>query len=374
MNERDEICILVVNAGSSTIKTALFWGEGKKPLWERHVEWKENFEKELKSVLQTLPSKKISAIGHRVVHGGETFVETTKISEDVKEQIKEHFFLAPLHNPINLEGIKICEEVFASTPQFAVFDTAFHATLDDTASTYPIPYAYREKGVRRYGFHGISYSYCSKRASLFLNQESRDLKMVICHLGAGASLCAIKGGKSIDTTMGMTPLEGLMMATRSGSIDPGVVLYLLKEENKSPDQIDDELNEKSGLLGISGFSSDLRLIIEKAEKHHDRAKLALDLFLHRLTSCIGSMIASLGGCDALVFTAGVGENSPLVRARACASFSFLGLEIDPEKNKSPSQEEREISSLTSRIQALVIPTHEEWQIAHECRTKLVQQS
>jgi len=362
--------ILVVNGGSSSLKVALFENTHETPLWSVKEDCEGDYVHVLEQVLRTLPSQEITAIGHRVVHGGERFSETTRITDSVKKQIREQFFLAPLHNPANLAGIELCEKLFPTSLQFAVFDTAFHKTLSEVASTYPIPYKYRREGVRRYGFHGISYSYCSKRVATFLNSSLQDLKIVACHLGAGASLCAIKNGKSVDTTMGMTPLEGLMMATRCGSVDPGVLLYLLKEQKLSVDFLEQELNFASGLLGISGQTKDMRPLLQGATEGNERSQLAIEIFVHRLTSCIGSMIAALEGLDVLIFTAGIGEHFPLIRAQACAPFAFLGLEVDSSKNTSPSPDEREISSLTSRIKALVIPTREELEIARECQLQL----
>lgn len=356
---------LVINGGSSTVKVALFQKGAHEPVWQKHEPWEGNYKTALREILKEIPSKKLVAIGHRVVHGGEKFETTTLVTEEVKEQIRELIFLAPLHNPINLSGIEVCESLFPHVPNFAVFDTAFHAQMPEAAYTYPIPLHYRLEGIRRYGFHGISYAYCSRRAAHFLNRNLTDLKLLICHLGAGASLCAIKNGVGIDTTMGMTPLEGLMMATRSGSIDPGILLYLLRK-GKTPEALDEELNHASGLLGISETTSDMHLLIEAAEKGDEKAGLALDLYIHRLRQCLGAMIASLGGIDVLVFTAGVGENAPLIREKACALLAFAGVEIDPKKNRSPSHEEREIASLTKHVHVLVIPTQEELQIALEC--------
>jgi acetate kinase len=358
--------ILVINGGSSSLKVSLFEGENLKQIFEKHVDWERDFQSALEKTLFELPKHNFTAIGHRVVHGGEAFTQTVRIDDAVKKQIRELFFLTPLHNPINLAGIETCQKLYPHVTQFAVFDTAFHTTINEVNYTYPLPLKYRELAIRRYGFHGISYQYCSKRIGEFLNRPIEELKIVICHLGAGASLCAIKGGKSIDTTMGMTPLEGLMMATRSGSIDPGILLYLLKENKTSVETLEKELNDASGLMGISGISADMRKLEEAMNQGNARAKLALEIFVHRLVSCLGSMIASLGGIDVLVFTAGIGEHSAFIREKTCASFGFLGLELDLDKNKSPSQEEREISSLNSRVKALVIPTHEEWEIAHQC--------
>ncbi|MCH9625113.1 MAG: Acetate kinase [Chlamydiales bacterium] len=320
--------ILVINAGSSSIKGCLFKGDDPSPIWQVHTDWKENFEKELEKALKTLPNVTLSCIGHRVVHGGERFIQTTLIDAAVKQDIKEQFFLAPLHNPINLAGIETCEHLFPHIPQFAAFDTAFHATLNAAAYTYPIPEKYRKQCVRRFGFHGLSYAYCSQAAKAFVGENK---KMIICHLGAGASLCAIDKGKSVDTTMGMTPLEGLMMATRSGSIDPGAILYLLQENKCTAQTLEKELNEASGLLGVSGLYSQMQKIIDYADHGDANAQLAFKVYIHRLRSCIGSMIGALGGLEALIFTAGIGENAALVREQACANFSFLGIHLDPKK-------------------------------------------
>ncbi len=358
--------ILVINGGSSTLKVSLFPKKMSSPIWEKKITWEDDFEKELEKALKELPKQKIQLIGHRVVHGGDAFTKITRITPAVKQKIRELFFIVPLHNPINLAGIETCERLFPQLPQYAVFDTAFHMTLKEEAYTYPISIKYQKAGVRRYGFHGISYAYCSKKAAQFLKRPLVELKMVICHLGAGASLCAVKEGKSIDTTMGMTPLEGLMMATRSGSIDPGALLYILKKNRKTPEDLEDELNHRSGLLGVSELSSDMRTLALAAVHGNAHANLARAIFIHRLRSCMGAMIASLGGLDVLVFTAGIGENDSQVREEACASFSYLGLEIDPSKNRSLSHEDREISSGRSSCKVLVIPTKEEWEIAQQC--------
>ncbi len=380
--------ILVINSGSSSCKCCLFEGKRPQPLWHAHLQWKENFrdanlkvesagiDEEIKiqsaregleKLLQTLPKNTLSAIGHRVVHGGEMFRDITPITNEVKAKIRELEYLAPLHNPVNLEGIETTEALFPGVPQFAVFDTAFHQSLAEPAAAYPIPYIWRQKGLRRYGFHGISHAYCSSRAADLLHRKG---KMIICHLGAGASLCAVANGKSVDTTMGMTPLEGLMMASRSGSIDPGLVLHLLKFEKLSLEEADHMLNKDSGLLGISEISEDMRDVASAARKGDAKAQLALEMFVHSLTKHIGMMLASLQGLDALVFTAGIGENDAQVREKACESFAFLGLKIDQKKNRSPSQNEREISAPDSKIHVFVIPTQEEWEIGNQVRSQL----
>jgi acetate kinase len=309
--------------------------------------------------------EEVDAIGHRIVHGGKKYLEPVLIDNEVKNHIKSLSDLAPLHNLEDLEGIEIVEKFFKKKPQIAVFDTSFHRTLPKSAAYYPIPYHYIEEGIQRYGFHGINYQYCTRRVAQLLNQDINPLKILICHLGSGASLCAVKDGKSIDTTMGFTPLEGLMMDTRSGTIDPGVILYLLKK--KKGDEISQELYYKSGLLGISGDSSDMRDIIEKASGN-PRCKLALEIYLHRLCSCIGSMIASLQGLDVLVFTAGIGENSPEIRKKVCEHFSFLGIKLDEKKNSQELKQDCELS--TSKIKVLVIHAGEAFEIARESMKKL----
>jgi acetate kinase len=259
----------------------------------------------------------------------------------------------------DLEGIEILQQLFPKIPQVAVFDTAFHHTLPASASVYPGPYEWVKEGIQRYGFHGISFQYCTRRASAILGKVPE--KMVICHLGSGASLCAVKNGKSVDTTMGFTPLEGLMMDTRSGTVDPGILLYLLKK--KTLKELSQELYEKSGLLGLSGVSSDMRDVLEKAAQSNKQASLAIDVYIHRLVSSIGSMIATLSGIDALVFTAGIGENAPLIRERVCSQFSFLGVHLSQQQ---PTSEDRVLSSPDAKVKVLLIHTKEAFEIAREC--------
>jgi acetate kinase len=259
------------------------------------------------------------------------------VTAEVKAAIESVSVFAPLHNRAELEGMEIVEKLVGPVPQVAVFDTGFHRTMPLSAKTYPGPYEWFEQGIRRYGFHGINHQYCAERAAQLLGRNPDSLKLVTCHLGNGCSLAAIRDGKSVDTTMGFTPLEGLMMGTRSGSVDPGILTYLIRQRELSASQLDDVLNKKSGLLGISGISSDMREVLAASKNPNDparmeRAKLALEIYVHRLQSGIGAMIAVLGGVDALVFTAGVGENSPEVRAATCDNFAFLGLKIDAGKN------------------------------------------
>jgi acetate kinase len=357
--------IFVLNRGSSTIKCYLYElkevpKEPIPPLWQEEIEWKNDEGKKAKAALQALLKKRdlaeVSAIGHRIVHGGHYFSESVRITREVKERIRELSELAPLHNLPELEAIEILEGLFPDKPQIAVFDTAFHHTLPQAAQIYPGPYRWYEEGIRRYGFHGISYQYCTRRARDLIGSVS---KMIICHLGSGASLCAVKEGKSIDTTMGFTPLEGLMMDTRSGTIDPGIILHLLKK--KKAEEISKELYDQSGLLGLSGLSSDMRDILNA--QSNPQAKLALDVYLHRLSSCIGSMIATLQGLDLLVFTAGIGENAALVRKRICDRFSFLGIKLSENHPK----EDGLLSTSDSKVKVLLIHTQEAFEIAAECR-------
>lgn len=310
-------------------------------------------------------ASEISIVGHRIVNGGREFEQPTFLSPAVKDAIERMRAFAPLHNRAELEGVAIIEQRCRSVPQVAVFDTAFHSHLPDATAVYPGPYDWLAQGIRRYGFHGINHQYCAERTAQLAGKPLQSLKLVTCHLGGGCSLAAIRDGRSVDTTMGFTPLEGLMMGTRSGSVDPGILTYLMRERHLSGDQIDELLNTKSGLLGISGISSDMRQI-ESAKEHGDpRAKLAFEIFVHRLRSGIGAMIAGLGGIDALVFTAGIGENSSEVRAATCANFAFLGMELDPEKNGRLSAD-GEISQPDSAVRIFIVRSQEEWAIARDC--------
>jgi len=274
---------------------------------------------------------------------------------------------APLHNRVELEGIRLIEETLGSVRQVAVFDTGFHRQMPDAATIYPAPYEWAERGIRRYGFHGINHQYCTERAAQLLGRKVHDLRIVSCHLGNGCSLAAIRDGHSVDTTMGFTPLEGLMMGTRSGSVDPGILTFLLREERLTGGQLDELLNKKSGLLGISGVSSDMRQIVDAMKQGNTRAKLAFDIFVHRLRSGIAAMVASIGGIDALVITAGIGENSPDVRAAACANLGFLGVTLDAAKNQV-SRGDEDISARESKVRVLVLRAQEDWAIAKECWT------
>ncbi|MEG4289103.1 acetate kinase [Microcoleus sp. C2C3] len=396
--------ILVLNAGSSSQKSCLYDlndvlpDRPPQPVWEAQIDWNHRQgvaqlkvetasgteqEEELASdsreaaisrMLETLWQGKtqvinslneIDIVGHRVVHGGQDYQQSTLISPYVKEAIARLSVFAPVHNPVNLEGIEALEKILPNRPQVAVFDTAFHAQLPPAAFVYPGPYEWLEDGIRRYGFHGISHQYCARRAAQILNRDLTHLRLISCHLGNGCSLAAIRGGWSVDTTMGFTPLDGLMMGSRSGAIDPGIIIHLLRRSDLTSEKLDNILNRNSGLKGISGVSSDMRQIGEAITQGNERAQLALDIYIHRLRAGIGAMLASLGGLDALIFTAGVGENSAVVRAAACEAFGFLGLKLDGEKNQhSPVDED--IAAVDSAARVLVIHTQEDWEIAREC--------
>lgn len=307
----------------------------------------------------------IDAIGHRVVHGGEKFASSALITEQVLEAIEECNDLAPLHNPANLIGIRACKELMPEVPQVAVFDTAFHQTMPECAYIYGIPYEYYEKyKIRRYGFHGTSHSFVSARTAELLGKPLEDTKIIVCHLGGGSSVCAVKGGKSIDTTMGLTPLEGIPMGTRSGNIDPAIVEYIANKENKNLTEVMNILNKESGVLGISGTSSDFRDIYKGIDEGNNRCSIAIDVFCYQLAKIIGGYIAAMNGVDAIVFTAGVGENNPDVRKVVCNHFAFLGIEIDDESNQKRGEEIR-ISTDESKIAVYVVPTNEELSIARQ---------
>jgi acetate kinase len=308
----------------------------------------------------------IDAVGHRVVHGGQEYRQSVRVTPEVKATILRLAQLAPVHNPANLQGIEAIEQVLGlELPQVAVFDTAFHSQMPDAAAIYPGPYEWVKQGIRRYGFHGISHQYCAQRAADLLDRDLQKLKLIICHLGNGCSLSAVYQGHSIDTTMGFTPLDGLMMGTRSGSVDPGILTYLMRQEGYTAEQLDRELNQASGLKGISGVSADMRQVMQAIEAGDDRAILALDIYIHRLRSCLGSMLVNLAGLDALVFTAGVGENSAIVRERACEAFEFLGLELNHTQNEAHPIDQ-DIAAEDSTVRVLVIHTQEDWAIAQEC--------
>lgn len=308
----------------------------------------------------------IDAIGHRVVHGGEAFSESVLITDAVIKEIRNCIEFAPLHNPHNLRGINACSQTLPGIPQVAVFDTAFHQQMPEEAYFYPIPLKlYKKYGIRRYGFHGTSHYFVSRQAAKLLNRPIEQLKMVTLHLGNGCSATAVKEGISIDTSMGFTPLEGLVMGTRCGDIDPAVVLHLLGREELTLHEGNTLLNKHSGLIGLSGFSSDMRDIFEEAQNGNKRAKIALKVFCYRLKKYIGSYAVAMGGIDAVVFTAGIGENAWFVREKTMAGMEFLGFRIDPEKNKESVNEPRDISGEKATARVLVVPTNEELVIALE---------
>jgi len=395
--------ILVLNAGSSSQKSCLYQlGEElpdcpPKPLWEAKIDWTgksgvadlkvetsqgtsleeqmslDERPKAIAYILNTLwrgstqvigQLNEIDIVGHRVVHGGQEYSKATVVTPDVKAAIKQLVALAPEHNPANLEGIEAIEQILAQVPQVVVFDTAFHSQLPLAAAIYPGPYAWFENGIRRYGFHGISHQYVASRASQLLGKDMASLRLITCHLGNGCSLAAVHKGICVDTTMGYTPLDGLMMGNRSGSVDPGILIQLMRQGNDA-ETLNNILNKQSGLKGLSGVSGDMRQIQALIEQGQERAKLAFNVYIHRLRSHIGSMLASLGGLDALVFTGGVGENSALVRAAAVEAFEFLGLKLDKQKNNASPVDE-DIAAVDSGIRVLVVHTEEDWAIAQEC--------
>ncbi|QAY66120.1 acetate/propionate family kinase [Paenibacillus protaetiae] len=308
----------------------------------------------------------IDAVGHRIVHGGETFKDSVVVNQEVKLEIKRLFDLAPLHNPAHMMGINAVEANLPNVPQVVVFDTAFHQTMPRTSYLYPIPTVlYNRHKVRRYGFHGTSHKYVSSQASAFLGQPLEQLKMVSCHIGNGASCTAILDGKSFDTSMGMTPLEGLMMGTRSGDLDPAIVPYVMNKEELTLNEVNSMLNKHSGMLAVSGLSSDMREVEQAMNEGDSRAKLAFDMYVYRLRKYIGAYAAGMNGIDVLLFTAGVGENSSTLRRAVCEGLTFLGIELDEERNSVRSKETRYISADSSKVKVLVVPTNEELLIARD---------
>lgn len=328
----------------------------------------------IKIVIDTLTSAdqgviglmaEIAAVGHRVLHGAEKFSGSVLVTEDVKAAIRECFDLGPLHNPANLMGIESCEKVMPGVPQVAVFDTGFHATMPDYAYMYALPYRYyKDYGIRRYGFHGTSHRFVSKRCIELLGGKAEGTKIVTCHLGNGSSIAAVKDGKCLDTTMGVTPLEGIMMGTRCGSIDPAIIPIIMKKENLTPDQIDNIMNKESGMLGVTEKTSDNRTIETDAKNGDERAKLVESMLCHQLVKYIGGFAAAMGGVDAVVFTGGIGENNPHYRTRVAEKLEFLGTAINEEANGKRG-EELEISVPGSKVKLFVIPTNEELMIAQD---------
>lgn len=388
--------VLVVNCGSSSIKYQLIDMENEELMAKGYLEKIglpdsflthtvngekhkieqaiNNHEEGIKLVLEQLTHPEygviksldeIGAVGHRVVHGGEKFSSSVLIDDKVIEAMKECIPLAPLHNPAGITGIEACQKVLPNVPMVGVFDTAFHQTLPKMAYLYALPYKYYEKyGVRKYGFHGTSHRFVSKRVAELMSKPVEDLKIITCHLGQGASLCAVDGGKSVDTSMGLTPLAGVPMGTRSGDIDPSIVTFLMKKENLSPDEMDTILNKKSGKLGVSGISFDDRDIEAAIKEGNERAKLAIDTFAYQVIGYIGRFAAQMNGVDVITFAGGVGENGIEVRKQICDSLSFLGVKIDEEKNNCRGKEV-EISTPDSKVKVYVVPTNEELMIARD---------
>lgn len=389
--------VLVINCGSSSLKFQLIDSEKEhvlaKGLCERigidkssityQSDKCEKMTKEvdmpthneaINAVISALTDEKtgvindmseVKAVGHRVVHGGEYFSSSAIVDEDVLEKIEKCNYLAPLHNPANVIGIKACMKIMKDRPNVVVFDTAFHQTMPEEAYLYGIPREYYEKHkIRRYGFHGTSHSYVSKRVAQIINKPVEELKTIVCHLGNGASICAVDGGKSVDTSMGLTPLAGVMMGTRSGDIDPGILEVLAKMENKGVSEITNILNKKSGVAGLSQVSSDFRDITKAIEEGNAVAKSALDAYIRTVVRFVGAYVAVMNGVDTIVFTAGVGENNSAVRAGVVKHLKYLGVELDEEANKIRG-EEKLISTADSKVKVYVVPTNEELAIARE---------
>ena len=388
--------ILVLNCGSSSIKYALYNMDDKSVMTSggaERVGLDGAFVKvklpngEKKTVMHDIPEhtegvkfifslltdpeigvikdlNEIDAVGHRMVHGGEKFNKSVVLTDEVLKTFEECIDLAPLHNPANLKGVKAVSELMPGLPQVGVFDTAFHQTMPAHSYLYAIPYELYEKyGVRRYGFHGTSHRYVSKRVCDFLGVNPADKKVITCHIGNGGSIAAVDGGKCVDTSMGLTPLEGLMMGTRSGDIDGGAITFLEKKLGLDADGMSNLLNKKSGVLGITGISSDMREIESANDEGNERAKLALDMYSYRIKKYVGAYAAAMGGCDIIVFTAGVGENQASMREDVCKNMEYMGIKLDVEKNKTIRGEEAIISTPDSKVTVCVIPTDEELMIA-----------
>lgn len=391
--------VLVINCGSSSLKYQLFDMTTEEVLAKGIVEriglkgsqlthkprGKENYVQEaeindhnkaIALVIKALTDEQhgvvndigeIDAVGHRVAHGGAVFSESALVDDKVKKEIEKLIELAPLHNPPNLLGIQAAEKLLPNVPQVAVFDTAFHQTIPAKAYMYSLPYEYYEKyGIRRYGFHGTSHKYVAQKAAEMMGRDFNELKIITCHLGNGASVTAIGNGKSQETSMGFTPLEGLTMGTRSGDLDPAIVSFLMEKEGLSAEEVNQVLNKKSGVLGISGVSSDFRDLEEAAKQGNERAQLAIDVFVHNVKKYIGAYVAVLNGLDALIFTAGLGENSAEIRSAICKDMDYLGIKIDEQKNQVRG-EAKDISATDAPVKTFVIPTNEELMIARDTK-------
>ncbi|OQX88581.1 acetate kinase [candidate division KSB1 bacterium 4484_87] len=390
--------VLVLNSGSSSVKYQLFngndlsWlvrgsitriGKNDAECWQERKDGHEvkytlhisDHEAAIDRILQSLLSKKsailsdiseLYAVGHRVVHGGEYFSQPTLISDDVIEKIEECSQLAPLHNPPQIAGIRACQKLIPGIPQVAVFDTAFHQTIPQYAFMYALPYEFYEKyRIRRYGFHGTSHYYVAKKAAELAEIDFNKSKIITCHLGNGSSMAAIHDGVCVDTSMGFTPLEGLVMGTRTGDIDASAVLFLMRQENLTAEEMDEMLNKKSGVLGLSSYSNDMQKVLQRADTGDKRSELAIDVFTYRVKKYIGAYAAALNGVDLLVFTAGIGENAPLVRSKICKDLDFIGLRLDHFVNQIAQFSEVKISRDDSAVQVWVVPTNEESVIASQ---------
>jgi len=393
--------ILVVNTGSSSVKFTLFVAtdlriaasglveriglEGTRLVYRRPGS--ETFQQlaaipdignAIANILPLLTDSRmgvirskeeIRAIGHRVVHGGEYISRPALIDDRIKQIIQTCFDLAPLHNPPNLEGILACETLFPDIPQIAIFDTAFHATIPSQAYLYALPLQLcEEMKIRKYGFHGTSHHYVSRKAAEWIGRPVTDLRLITCHLGNGCSITAVSRGQSVDTSMGLTPLEGVPMGTRCGDIDPAILLYLMRQRGMNVEQLDILLNRESGLLGLGGTgSSDVRDLVQAMQDGHQQAETALRVFTYRIKKYIGAYLAALGGADAIVFTAGIGENSPLIREWICEGLTELGIRLDPDRNHSVNGQMGEIQDAESRVRLLIVPTDEEAEIAIQTR-------
>lgn len=358
--------ILVLNAGSSSLKYHLFdcTADAQTVVEKGAVERLSNMGDALRGVFEKIDAGSVEAVGHRVVHGGNRFAESVIIDADVEKEIESLSALAPLHNPHSLEAYRAARERLPGIPQVAAFDTAFHHWLPARAYVYGLPYEYlTQKGIRRYGFHGISHGYVSERFAQIHGKQRRDFRMITCHLGNGCSVCAIEDGRSIDTSMGFTPLEGLLMGTRSGDVDAGAILHLVTREGMDPVLLLHVLNSVSGLNGISGVSNDMRDVLRAMDGGNERARLAVEAFCYRVRKYIGGYLAAMNGADVLIFTGGIGEHAGAIRARICADLENLGIAIDGTANESESDEARQIG--WSKVAVWVVPTNEELSIARD---------
>jgi len=397
MNRKKDLKFLVINCGSSSVKFQLINMADENVLASGIAERIElpqslikfkfgnkSFTKEFDSLDHSSAISKIldavthgqlgvindkseiSAVGHRVVHGAEQFTESVLITDDTIKQIESCIDLAPLHNPHNLKGILVCKQLLPGIPQVAVFDTAFHHTMEDHVYTYALAYRFYEKyRFRRYGFHGTSHFYVANKAAEIVGKDIQGLKIITCHLGNGASIAAVKYGKSLDTSMGFTPLEGLVMGTRCGDVDPAMVLFIMEKEGLSPHECDMLMNHECGLLGVSGISSDMRDLLKAFQEGNDRARLALQMYTYRIRKYIGMYSASMNGVDVIVFTGGVGENAVLIRNMCCTDMEYLGIDFDEEKNKKTIGIEGELTAQKSKVRVLCVPTNEELVIARD---------